>query len=169
MVKQLETLCRLNGIECRFGGLALLERYGIVDIGNEADLFVDPYQFGKLDQVLSRAGKKQESEPRPEYMTTHFGEYTFEEKDIVVMSSFRMKCTDGIYTHPYIEPDGEWMHLEEWVVLYTVMDRRDQLERLTHYFETHHLNEVIVQTCLKRAPNSVIEHVTERFGERMKH
>ncbi|EPE62448.1 hypothetical protein L479_01174 [Exiguobacterium sp. S17] len=101
-------------------------------------------------------------------MTTYFGEYTFEGYDIDVMASFRMRCTDGIYTHPYIEPDGSWMHLEEWVVLYSVMGRGEKVDKLHEYFMTHPFNNSIVQSCLKRAPASVIEAVTEQFKEYMK-
>ncbi|TCI20325.1 hypothetical protein [Exiguobacterium sp. SL-9] len=168
MDKQVETICRLNGIACRFGGSTLLKQHGLIETANDLDVFVEPDQFERLDQVLSRAGRKVESAPHLDYVTTYFGEYEFEGGDIDVMASFRMKCTDGIYTHPYIEPTGSWMHLEEWIVLYTVMNRIDKLERLSQYFETHPMNETIVQTCLKRAPASVIESVTERFGARMK-
>ncbi|WP_215145686.1 hypothetical protein [Exiguobacterium qingdaonense] len=168
MLKQVETICRLNGIDYRFGGSQLLKHHGIVDTANDIDLFVEPDQFEKVDRMLSRAGEKQVSAPHETYLTTYFGEYVFEGTDVDVMSSFRMKCTDGIYTHPYIEPDAHWMHLEEWVVLYTVIGREDKLRSLAQYFETHSINEGIVHACLKRAPHSVIEGVTERFGEVMK-
>ncbi|WP_214829866.1 hypothetical protein [Exiguobacterium algae] len=168
MLKQLETICRLNGIAYRIGGSQLLKRYGIVDVTNDVDLFVEPDQFERIDQILSRAGEKRSSEPHEAYLTTYFGEYVFEGTDVDVMSSFRMKCTDGIYTHPYIEAEGNWMHLEEWIVLYTVIGRDDKLTRLARYFETHSMDEGIVHACLKRAPHSVIEGVTERFGSMMK-
>ncbi|MFC4683492.1 hypothetical protein [Exiguobacterium sp. s149] len=168
MEKQVETLCRLNGIACRFGGSTLLKHHGLIEATNDMDVFVEPDQFERLDQVLSRVGEKVETQPHADYMTTYFSEYVFEGGDIDVMASFRMKCTDGIYTHPYIEPIGSWMRLEEWVVLYTVIGREDKLNRLADYFETHELNEGIVQACLKRAPASVIEAVTERFGTHMK-
>lgn len=168
MLKQLETICRLNGIAYRIGGSQLLKHHGIVDETNDIDVFVEPDQFERLDQILSRAGEKQLTEPHEAYLTTYFGEYVFEGTDVDVMSSFRMKCTDGIYTHPYIEPEGNWMHLEEWIVLYTVIGREDKLTRLARYFETHDINEGIVHACLRRAPQSVVEGVTERFGEMMK-
>ena len=168
MLKQLETICRLNGIDYRIGGSQLLKHHGIVDVTNDIDLFVEPDQFERLDEVLSRAGEKRSSEPHEAYLTTYFGEYVFEGDDVDVMSSFRMKCTDGIYTHPYIEGEGNWMHLEEWVVIYTVIGREDKLTRLVQYFETHPIKAGIIHTCLKRAPHSVIEAVTERFGEVMK-
>lgn len=168
MEKQVETLCRLNGIACRFGGSTLLKHHGLIETTNDLDVFVEPDQFERLDQVLSRVGVKVETKPHADYMTTYFSEYVFEGGDIDVTASFRMKCTDGIYTHPYIEPVGSWMRLEEWVVLYTVIGREDRLNRLADYFETHQLNEGIVQACLKRAPASVIEAVTERFGTYMK-
>ncbi|WP_214780853.1 hypothetical protein [Exiguobacterium sp. s22] len=168
MLKQLETICRLNGIEYRIGGSELLKHHHIVEVTNDIDVFVEPDQFEKIDRVLSRAGEKQSSEPHEAYLTTYFGEYAFEGTDVDVMSSFRMKCTDGIYTHPFIEPAGQWMHLEEWIVLYTVIDREEKLDSLIHYFKHHSINEGIVHECLKRAPQSVIEGVTERFGELMK-
>ncbi len=168
MEKQVETLCRLNGVACRFGGSSLLKHHGIVETARDLDLFVEPDQFETIDRVLSRAGKKEESGPHDEYMTTYFGEYTFEGQDIDVMASFRMRCTDGIYTHPYIEPDESWMHLEEWVVLYSVMGREEKVDKLHEYFMTHPFNNSIVQTCLKRAPASVVEAVTEQFKEYMK-
>lgn len=168
MLKQLETICRLNGIAYRIGGSQLLKHHGIVEVTNDIDVFVEPDQFEKMDRVLSRIGEKKPSDPHDAYVTTYFGEYVFEGTDVDVMSSFRMKCTDGIYTHPFIEPDGQWMHLEEWVVLYTVIGREDKLASLVHYFKTHNINEGIVQDCLKRAPQSVREGVTERFGEVMK-
>lgn len=166
--KQLETLCRLNGIACRFGGSTLLKHHGIVQETNDLDVFVEPDQFEKLDKVLSRVGEKKDTEPHPLYMTTYFGEYTFDGTDMDVMASFRMKCTDGIYTHPYIEPNGPWMHLEEWIVLYTVIGRAEKVEMLAAYFQTHELDEAIVHACLKRAPYSVVEAVTEKFGSLMK-
>lgn len=168
MEKQIETLCRLNGIECRFGGSTLLKHHGLIEAANDLDIFVETDQFERMDQILSRAGRKVESTPHGEYMTTYFSEYTFQGNDIDVMASFRMKCTDGIYKHPYIEPIGNWMRLEEWVVLYTVMNRTDKLENLARHFETETLDETILQMCLKRAPASVIEAVTERFGTYMK-
>lgn len=168
MLKQIETLSRLNGIVCRFGGSTLLKHHGLIEMTNDLDVFVEPDQFERLDQVLSRVGEKVETPPHADYMTTHFGEYVLDGNDIDVMASFRMRCTDGIYTHPYIEPDGNWMRLEEWIVLYTVMGRTDKLERLEHYFSKHPFDETIVQTCLKRAPVSVVEAVTERFRAYMK-
>ncbi|WDH75843.1 hypothetical protein PTI97_13620 [Exiguobacterium marinum] len=168
MLKQLETICRLNGIEYRIGGSQLLKHHGIVEVTNDIDVFVEPDQFEKIDCILSRAGEKKASDPHEAYVTTYFGEYVFERTDVDVMSSFRMKCTDGIYTHPFIEPDGQWMHLEEWVVLYTVIGREDKLASLVSYFKTNSINEGIVKDCLKRAPQSVIEEVTERFGGLMK-
>lgn len=168
MEQKLETLCRLNGIECRIGGSTLLHHHGLSDHADDLDVFVEPDQFETIDAVLSRVGKKQESPPHPEYMTTYFGEYTFEGRDIDVMASFRIKCMDGIYTHPYIEPDGKWMHLEEWAVLYTVMGRTNRVKKIRRYFDTHIFNEEIIRTCLKRAPASIIEAVTEQFKGCMK-
>lgn len=168
MKKQIETLCRLNGIACRFGGSTLLKHHGLIETTNDLDVFVEPDQFERLDQVLSRIGEKVETAPHDDYMTTYFGEYTLEGRDIDVMASFRMRCMDGIYTHPYIEPDGNWMHLEEWVVLYAVMGRGEKVDTLHEYFMTHPFNNSIVQTCLKRAPASIIEAVTEQFNDCMK-
>ncbi|MCC5891758.1 MAG: hypothetical protein JJU47_03920 [Exiguobacterium sp.] len=168
MKAKLETLCRLNGIACRIGGSTLLRHHGLVETANDLDVFVEPDQFERLDNVLRRAGEKLDSTPHPDYMTTYFGEYVFEGVDIDVMASFRMKCTDGIYTHPFMEPQDGWMRLEEWVVLYTVMGRAEKVDLLHDYFQTVPLDETVIQTCLKRAPASIVESVTTRFRDLMK-
>ncbi|EPE62422.1 hypothetical protein L479_01173 [Exiguobacterium sp. S17] len=58
MEKQVETLCRLNGVACRFGGSSLLKHHGLVETARDLDLFVEPDQFETIDRVFSRAGKK---------------------------------------------------------------------------------------------------------------
>ncbi len=168
MMAKLEALCRLNGIACRIGGSTLLQQYGLVETANDLDVFVEPDQFERLDNVLSRVGEKLDTKPDPDYMTTYFGEYVFEGVEIDVMASFRMKCTDGIYTHPFIEPRAGWMRLEEWVVLYSVMGRKEKVDLLHDYFQTAELDETVLQTCLKRAPASVVESVMTRFRDLMK-
>lgn len=168
MMAKLEALCRLNGIACRIGGSTLLQQYGLVETANDLDVFVEPDQFERLDNVLSRVGEKLDTKPDPDYMTTYFGEYVFEGVEIDVMASFRMKCTDGIYTHPFIEPRAGWMRLEEWVVLYSVMGRKEKVDLLHDYFQTAVLDETVLQTCLKRAPASVVESVMTRFRDLMK-
>lgn len=167
-VEQVMTLCRLNGIECRIGGSTLLQHHGLVDEANDLDCFVEPDQFEKLDRVLARVGDKRDVTADPSYVTTYFAEYVVEGQDVDVMAGFRMKCTDGVYTHPYILPDGNWMHLEEWIVLYTVIGRSEKVEALVRHFTEHPLNRSIVETCLKRAPVSVVEQVMARFGDLMK-
>ena len=168
MKEKLETLCRLNGIECRIGGSTLLKHHGLMETANDLDVFVEPDQFERLDNVLSRVGEKHDTKPHTDYLTTYFGEYEVEGVEVDVMASFRMKCTDGIYTHPYIEPVDGWMHLEEWAVLYTVMQRREKVEHIKAYLLNHSFNEEIVRTCLLRAPDSVIEQVITQFQDVMK-
>ncbi len=168
MKEKLETLCRLNGIECRIGGSTLLKHHGLIDVANDFDIFVEPDQFERLDNVLSRVGEKRDSKPHADYLTTYFGEYEVEGVEIDVMASFRMKCTDGIYTHPYVEPVNGWMHLEEWAVLYTVMERPDKVDRIKAYFHDYAFDKAIVRTCLLRAPDSIVEQVMTRFQDEMK-
>lgn len=152
MQKKLELLQRIakelnhEKIEWGLGGSLLLFVRGITDQFGDIDLLVKDSEVLRVNRLLNKMGMLVPKEEDPIYHTKGFFQFEIDGVIVQVMSNLTVKYEDKLYTVPFDEfsidkwePFGQeklpLMYLEDWYVIYQLIQRTPKVELLEEHFK----------------------------------
>lgn len=137
ILKKIAELLNEQKITWGVGGSVMLNYYGIIQGPGDIDILVHLKDINKLDNILSKIGKKQERLPNKIYKTKYFYEYIIDEIEIDVMAGLCI-CFNGKdhlfdFTRDSI---GDFMEIDnikiplsklsDWYDIYKLLPNREE-------------------------------------------
>lgn len=152
MQKKLELLQRIakelnrEKIEWGLGGSLLLFVRGITDHFGDIDIIVKDSDVLRVNRLLNKMGLLVPKEEDPIYHTKGFFNFDIEGVLVQVMSNLTVKYAEKLYTVPFDESSiDKWepfgqeklplMYLEDWYVIYQLIERTAKVELLEEHFK----------------------------------
>ena len=179
MDKVLEKLARSFGgenISWGLGASFLLLEYGLVEKAQDIDIIVSSEDIERAILVLDSMAKRIEIPLKEEYSTGKFLVYELDGVSIDVMTSFRIKHSEGVYEFIFdelsivghVESNGETIpltSLEDWLVAYDLMPGREsKVELIKKYLMQ---NGVRNPELLSRSLDQPLPGKTRRLVKKM--
>lgn len=136
------------------GGSVMLFYHGLEPAPRDIDLLVNPQDAAAADKVLTRIGAKAPPSPHARYGTEHFYEYRIWEADVDLIGGFTIHHEAG--ECKYLLRPEELVHIpvegttiplcpmEDWYVLYLLMNREQRAAAIEKYFAAHPANRKIL-------------------------
>lgn len=146
------------------GGSLLLFHHGIINVVNDLDIIVKTSDIEKIVRKLRNIGQEREVYPLPPYHTTYYYEFNVKDISMDVMSDFKIKHEEGLYTLPFTEHSVEYYivngvnipfcTLEDWYILYQLIPGREEKVKL---IESYFLNNGVKnRDLLERAMSGIL-------------
>ncbi len=138
-----KTLQKLH-VTWAFGGSLILKHHGLIDEVNDIDIVIEISDAHKVEKALQELGAKKQATEKKNYQTEFFRTFELQGIAIDVMANLKIK-NDIIYPYHFSKSsitaikriNGvklNYCSLEEWLVLYYVMNRPQKVELLIDYF-----------------------------------
>lgn len=179
VIKSLAKQLNEAGIIWALGGSLVMKYHGIVSDVHDIDILVVKEDFQKVHTILNSIGETQPIIPNTMYKTSFIQKYTIDGVSVDLMSEFKID-NGGLYTYPFnmksiseIERmEGIEIHytsLEDWLVLYWLMNRKDSIQRIKQYFTKHKtLNKIRIEQACIGVPGKIKQDITTWLDSHMK-
>lgn len=161
-----------GGITWGVGGSLLLYINGLSDQFEDIDLIVQDKDALAAQRLLIKHGPMQPKNPDERFRTRGFFEFIIDEVEIDLMSVLAIMYQEEEVVIPFDEssilrqePFGveklPLMYLEDWYVIYLLIDRQNKLELLEKHFEEKGADKKRLQFLLsQKLPKSIQEKLT---------
>ena len=148
-----------EGITWGVGGSLLLYINGLSDQFEDIDLVVQEGDALACQRLLIKHGPMQPKNPDERFRTRGFFEFKIDEVDIDLMCVLSIYAQEVETVLPFDETDIErWepfgieklplMHLEDWYLIYALIEREPKLELIEKHFRDHGVDQARLQTVL---------------------
>ncbi len=141
------------------GASMVLQHYKLVEIVHDIDILIVKADVEKARKILDHLGTKKPIKDRGIYKTSYFYEYLIDGEDVDILCEFKIE-NQGIYAYQFdqskitdFEMVGNeaiyYTSLEDWLVLYTLMERVDKINLLKQHFQnTKKVNKKVLKSAL---------------------
>ena len=148
--KILSILNQLNEAKLLYGlGGSMMLKLRSFDIEpNDIDLFVSVDDYSKVIDIFNVYATQVVTPSKYPFKTKHFTSYKCEDITIDIMAGFAYEHLEGTYialfdhlsipnTSQINNTNIPLMSLEEWFILYSIMNRSDKVEMIEKFWKTH--------------------------------
>ena len=128
------------GIPWAIGGSWLLCQKGILDTYHDFDIFVSAEDAPRADKVLTKLGMRSEATESGDFRAAyHFDGADIELNAWTSIGSWRVSFDAACIAEDVtvLGATVHLMHLEDWLILYTLMDRAPKAEAIAAYLKAH--------------------------------
>lgn len=145
------------------GASIVLDYYDLLDKSpQDIDLIIQIDDIEKVDRILKTLGKKQSWEKSEQYSTPYFYEFVIDDVEVDVMAQLTINTTKGQFQYPFDKNcinsiwsemgiDVPLTSLEDWFVLYGLMENReDKVKLIGTYFKDHKPEQFRIEAELKQ-------------------
>jgi hypothetical protein len=150
--KHLLILNQLNEANLLYGlgGSMMLKLRSFEINPHDIDLFVSIDDYHKVIDIFSNHAIQVDTHSQHPFKTKHFTSFRCEDTTFDIMAGFAYEHLEGIYValfdklsiSDYVQIDKTdipLMSLEEWFILYSVMNRRDKVELIVNAWKQQNI------------------------------
>ena len=167
------------GLTWAYGGSLTLSRHGIDVRVNDLDLFVEPNDFAAATAILETMGQPVNVMAHPRFQSQKYQKYIIKGIEVDVMAGLMIMTAAGAYVYPFDKASitkrdvfargsVNYTSVEDWYVLYLLLDRHEDKEKIKAIVEYLHINGVVHKALLKRtlaeAPAMIKDTVRQSLG-----
>ena len=147
-IRQIRDLFEPYQIRYFIGGSMMLYLRGMEVEVHDIDIFVDERDYNTACDLLHHVAQSVEKEPNSMYQTTYFQKFLMGDVSIDIMAEFKVVFKEALFHYPTSVLVGEevvhpiigpmmLMLIEDWIVIYHVINRPRKVLDICSYFETH--------------------------------
>lgn len=146
LLKALNKNLKSLNIEYCFGASFALKLHGIDVQYHDFDLFINE-NFPQAYQLLKSMGKELITTPSATLQSTNFASFEINGFKIDLIQNFKINYDDQIYEYKFNQDNIKQIQyldstypiglLEDWYILYFLMERNDKVNLLNDYLEEH--------------------------------
>lgn len=147
VLRKITDLFEAEKICYAIGGSFMLKVQGVVADYHDFDVVVKVSDVLRAKEILASLGQSHPQKPKAPFFTYDFSAYTIEGVEIDLMAGLVIKHHHIYYAYQFNEACCHYQtyhdikvsigELEDWHVLYCLMQRRDKEGLLAHYLSLH--------------------------------
>jgi len=158
-LEYLAQILRKNQVCYGIGGSVLLKELGFDVIVNDIDIVIDPKDIKIVDTILKEYKDRFQKPKDIKFDTLYFAEFSINQTDIDIMAGFKVNYETKWYTFPFDKEtpttsiaNVDYMLLEDWYVIYYLLDRNIKVSLIeTYFFQTKLIDKARVSNLVKLA------------------
>jgi len=137
----LTQILRENQVYYGIGGSSLLEKLGLDVTVKDLDIMIDPNDIQLVDKLFTEYQDKNHKVKDLKFDSLYFMELSLDQTDVDIMAGFKVNYENKWYEFPFNKETPtiainniDYMLLEDWYVIYYLLDRKTKVSLIENYF-----------------------------------